>query len=145
MPGQHNSMAISCCPCLAAEIMTFNSATQQMTMQRLQTELLQLLQEFNGNLFNNLLLLSRVPTMEASKALKAASPATTSACWRLATGQLFRMCMQERREIERALFNGELSAVAATNALELGVDVGSLDVTLHLGFPGLARMHGVAR
>ncbi|KAK9842388.1 hypothetical protein WJX84_006352, partial [Apatococcus fuscideae] len=42
----------------------------------------------------------------------------------------------ERREIERALFNGELSAVAATNALELGVDVGSLDVTLHLGFPG---------
>ncbi|KAK9816796.1 hypothetical protein WJX72_005198 [[Myrmecia] bisecta] len=43
---------------------------------------------------------------------------------------------QERREIERALFNGELWAVAATNALELGVDVGSLDVTLHLGFPG---------
>ncbi len=26
--------------------------------------------------------------------------------------------------------------VAATNALELGVDVGSLDCTLHLGFPG---------
>jgi len=26
--------------------------------------------------------------------------------------------------------------VCATNALELGVDVGSLDVTLHLGFPG---------
>jgi hypothetical protein len=28
------------------------------------------------------------------------------------------------------------AAVAATNALELGVDVGSLDCTLHLGFPG---------
>jgi hypothetical protein len=27
-------------------------------------------------------------------------------------------------------------SVAATNALELGVDVGVLDVTLHLGFPG---------
>ncbi|KAL4447650.1 hypothetical protein ABPG75_004869 [Micractinium tetrahymenae] len=42
----------------------------------------------------------------------------------------------ERREIERALFQGNLCAVAATNALELGVDVGSLDCTLHLGFPG---------
>ena len=44
--------------------------------------------------------------------------------------------VQERREIESALFNGKLWAVAATNALELGVDVGSLDATLHLGFPG---------
>jgi len=43
---------------------------------------------------------------------------------------------QERRQIERALFEGKLWAVAATNALELGVDVGSLDATLHLGFPG---------
>lgn len=46
--------------------------------------------------------------------------------------------MQERREIESALHDGDLWAVAATNALELGVDVGSLDVTLHLGFPGTA-------
>ena len=44
--------------------------------------------------------------------------------------------VQERREIERALLEGDLWAVCATNALELGVDVGSLDVTLHLGFPG---------
>jgi len=44
--------------------------------------------------------------------------------------------VQERREIEAALHDGDLWAVAATNALELGVDVGSLDVTLHLGFPG---------
>lgn len=43
---------------------------------------------------------------------------------------------QDRREIERALFRGQLLAVAATNALELGIDVGDLDVTLHLGFPG---------
>ena len=44
---------------------------------------------------------------------------------------------QERREIEKALFNGDLFAVAATNALELGVDVGSLDMTMHLGFQGM--------
>ena len=40
--------------------------------------------------------------------------------------------------MEQALLKGELWAVAATNALELGVDIGSLDITLHLGFPGKA-------
>jgi len=43
---------------------------------------------------------------------------------------------QDRREIERALFSGQLLGVTATCALELGVDVGNLDVTLHMGFPG---------
>ena len=42
----------------------------------------------------------------------------------------------DRRAIEKALFSGSVRGVAATNALELGVDVGALDVTLHLGFPG---------
>ena len=40
-----------------------------------------------------------------------------------------------RREIESGLFQGRISAVVATNALELGIDVGDLDVTLHVGFP----------
>ena len=42
----------------------------------------------------------------------------------------------ERREIERRLFSGELLGVAATNALELGIDVGKLDATLQVGYPG---------
>jgi len=42
----------------------------------------------------------------------------------------------ERRGIEGSLFSGQLLGVCATNALELGIDVGALDVTLHLGFPG---------
>ena len=42
----------------------------------------------------------------------------------------------ERREIEQALFSGRLRGVAATNALELGVDIGSLDVTLLVHYPG---------
>lgn len=43
---------------------------------------------------------------------------------------------EERREIERALFGGELLGVISTNALELGIDVGSLDVSLLVGYPG---------
>lgn len=42
----------------------------------------------------------------------------------------------ERREIEQALFTGKLRGVAATNALELGVDIGSLDVAVLAGYPG---------
>ena len=40
-----------------------------------------------------------------------------------------------RRAIEQALSTGRVLGVAATNALELGVDLPNLDVTLHLGVP----------
>lgn len=42
----------------------------------------------------------------------------------------------ERREIERALAEGELLGVTCTNALELGVDIGSLDAAILNGYPG---------
>jgi len=42
----------------------------------------------------------------------------------------------ERREIERQLFAGELLGVVSTNALELGIDIGSLDASLIVGYPG---------
>jgi DEAD/DEAH box helicase domain-containing protein len=43
---------------------------------------------------------------------------------------------KERREIERGLREGEIRCVVATNALELGVDIGSLDVVVMAGYPG---------
>ena len=42
----------------------------------------------------------------------------------------------QRREIERRLKDGELLGVSATNALELGIDIGLLDCVISIGFPG---------
>jgi DEAD/DEAH box helicase domain-containing protein len=42
----------------------------------------------------------------------------------------------ERRQIEQELFSGSLRGVAATNALELGIDIGTLDVALLVNYPG---------
>ncbi|HET6304069.1 MAG TPA: DEAD/DEAH box helicase [Myxococcota bacterium] len=43
---------------------------------------------------------------------------------------------EERREIERKLFSGELLGVISTSALEMGIDVGHLDVCILVGYPG---------
>jgi DEAD/DEAH box helicase domain-containing protein len=42
----------------------------------------------------------------------------------------------ERREIERGLREGRIRGVVSTSALELGIDVGSLDATVMAGYPG---------
>jgi len=42
----------------------------------------------------------------------------------------------KRREIERGLREGKILGVVSTNALELGIDIGSLDVAVLAGYPG---------
>jgi DEAD/DEAH box helicase domain-containing protein len=43
---------------------------------------------------------------------------------------------QQRREIEQRLVEGDLLGVSATDALELGIDIGLLDCAISVGFPG---------
>src|SRR5207245_10291194 len=45
----------------------------------------------------------------------------------------------ERREIERGLRDGKIRGVVSTSALELGIDVGSLDTVVVAGYAGPIR------
>ncbi|CAH7668397.1 hypothetical protein PPACK8108_LOCUS2905 [Phakopsora pachyrhizi] len=55
---------------------------------------------------------------------------------------------QERRLIEKEMFSGQLLGIVSTTALELGIDIGSLDAVITLGFPrslsGLRQQAGRA-
>jgi DEAD/DEAH box helicase domain-containing protein len=68
----------------------------------------------------------------ASQSLAQHSPSLAEAVRAYRAGYL----PEERREIERRLFSGELMGVTSTNALELGIDVGSLDAAVIVSYPG---------
>jgi len=65
---------------------------------------------------------------EAMKAMK--KPA------RMVTGYRGGYLPNERRRIEKGLRNGEILGVVSTNALELGIDIGRLGVSVMAGYPG---------
>ncbi|KAF8197429.1 DEAD/H helicase [Pholiota molesta] len=46
-----------------------------------------------------------------------------------------RVIGEDRRKIEHEAFSGQLLGIIATNALELGIDIGALDAVIMLGFP----------
>ncbi|MEW5947571.1 MAG: DEAD/DEAH box helicase [bacterium] len=64
--------------------------------------------------------------------LKSASPRTRARIHAYRAGYL----PSDRRRIERELATGKLHGVACTSALELGVDIGSLDAAVINGYPG---------
>lgn len=56
-------------------------------------------------------------------------------CAALVMGYRGGYSAQDRRRIESEMFGGKLMGVVATTALELGVDIGSLDAVVTMGFP----------
>lgn len=75
---------------------------------------------------------AEVVAAQARRALTEAAPELAERVAAYRAGYL----REERRELERQLLDGRLLGLAATNALELGIDVAGLDVVLLAGYPG---------
>jgi len=82
--------------------------------------------------FANSRLITEILVRYLKKTLDPVGPATNE----LVVGYRGGYLPNERRQIERGLRDGRIRGVVSTNALELGIDIGSLDVSVLAGYPG---------
>ncbi len=75
------------------------------------------------------------PAPRMPAALMAQSPATTGAAPIVARAHHGSVSREERKQIEEALKSGQLPAVVATSSLELGIDMGAVDLVVQIEAP----------
>lgn len=74
--------------------------------------------------------LQRVRSYRGGNGINLVRPGLTLTSWRS-----LGYNREDRRKIEHEAFSGQLLGIIATNALELGIDIGALDAVIMLGFP----------
>lgn len=77
-------------------------------------------------------ILQRVRSYRGGNTVDSVTPWTLLS---LTSRWLLGYSREDRRKIEHEAFSGQLLGIIATNALELGIDIGALDAVIMLGFP----------
>lgn len=114
---------------LSQDLMTYNVQSVVFARSRRSVEiLLKYLQEKGKNILHDI-----NNSLSQGKHLRHSISPVAQSCLR---GYRSGYLPAERREIEKGLREGSVKLVVATNALELGIDIGGLGAALLVGYPG---------